>query len=279
MMFGQHWDKESVGPFRNTLASSYVNRMRADEAWMMTHSPRTLFPMTLGHCLMIAGRFLPYAVRINPCARQAYTYRSNIMRSATLVRWGGVAVMVGGVLQLVWGLITYSWLRTQPSSMNIANAGVAISNPLLLTVVTLLLAVATGLYLCAPLGLHALHATGSGWFGKIGTAIAVLGLVVYMAGVLYLGIKPDSEGEPLGSVGHLTMVLGMLLLGIATLRARRLPGWKAWMPLLTALYFVVMPFVPLPFLLSVGMWGVVWAGLGYVLWSAQSAMPVGEMAA
>nr|MDP9416224.1 hypothetical protein [Pseudomonadota bacterium] len=36
MLLGQRWDKESVGPFRNTLASSYVHRMRADEARMMT---------------------------------------------------------------------------------------------------------------------------------------------------------------------------------------------------------------------------------------------------
>lgn len=36
MLLGQRWDKSSVGDFRNTLASSYVHRMRSDEARMMT---------------------------------------------------------------------------------------------------------------------------------------------------------------------------------------------------------------------------------------------------
>jgi len=36
MLMGQRWDKASVGDFRNTLASSYVHRMRPDEARMMT---------------------------------------------------------------------------------------------------------------------------------------------------------------------------------------------------------------------------------------------------
>lgn len=36
MLLGQRWDKESIGPFRNTLASAYVHRMRTDEARMMT---------------------------------------------------------------------------------------------------------------------------------------------------------------------------------------------------------------------------------------------------
>lgn len=36
MLLGQRWDKASVGDFRNTLASSYIHRMRPDEARMMT---------------------------------------------------------------------------------------------------------------------------------------------------------------------------------------------------------------------------------------------------
>jgi hypothetical protein len=36
LLLAQRWDKDAVGDFRNTLASSYVYRMRADEARMMT---------------------------------------------------------------------------------------------------------------------------------------------------------------------------------------------------------------------------------------------------
>lgn len=36
LLLSQRWDKPAVGDFRNTLASSYVYRMRADEARMMT---------------------------------------------------------------------------------------------------------------------------------------------------------------------------------------------------------------------------------------------------
>jgi hypothetical protein len=36
MLLSQRWDKHAIGDFRNTLASSYVYRMRPDEARMMT---------------------------------------------------------------------------------------------------------------------------------------------------------------------------------------------------------------------------------------------------
>ena len=44
MLLGQRWDKQSVGDFRNTLASSYVHRMRPQEARMMTGLAAGLLP-------------------------------------------------------------------------------------------------------------------------------------------------------------------------------------------------------------------------------------------
>ena len=44
MLLGQRWDKQSVGDFRNTLASSFVHRMRSDEARMMTGLRASILP-------------------------------------------------------------------------------------------------------------------------------------------------------------------------------------------------------------------------------------------
>ena len=44
MLMGQRWDKQSVGDFRNTLASSFVHRMRSDEARMMTGLRASILP-------------------------------------------------------------------------------------------------------------------------------------------------------------------------------------------------------------------------------------------
>ncbi len=44
LLLSQRWDKIAVGDFRNTLASSYVYRMRADEARMMTGMRAEMLP-------------------------------------------------------------------------------------------------------------------------------------------------------------------------------------------------------------------------------------------
>jgi hypothetical protein len=43
-LLGQRWDKNSVGDFRNTLASAYVHRLRLDEARMLTGLPAGVLP-------------------------------------------------------------------------------------------------------------------------------------------------------------------------------------------------------------------------------------------
>jgi len=43
-LLGQRWDKQSVGEFRNTLASAFVHRLRPDEARMLTGLPAGVLP-------------------------------------------------------------------------------------------------------------------------------------------------------------------------------------------------------------------------------------------
>ncbi|MGH3087954.1 MAG: hypothetical protein ACRDSJ_11630 [Rubrobacteraceae bacterium] len=67
--------------------------------------------------------------------------------------------------------------------------------------------------------------------------------------------------------------VGMTLVGIAVLRARRWVGWRRFIPLLVGLYPFVAMF-PLVFImsepsyLSIAVWGIPWLLLGYAISSS-----------
>lgn len=69
MLLAQRWDKDSVGDFRNTLASAYVHRMRPAEARMMTGLPASVMPndtlqLAPGECYLLDTRGQLVRVRI-----------------------------------------------------------------------------------------------------------------------------------------------------------------------------------------------------------------------
>ncbi len=69
MLLAQRWDKDSVGDFRNTLASAYVHRMRPAEARMMTGLPASVMPndtlqLAPGECYLLDTRGQLIRVRI-----------------------------------------------------------------------------------------------------------------------------------------------------------------------------------------------------------------------
>ena len=91
------------------------------------------------------------------------------------------------------------------------------------------------------IGLLAVSAAGTGRvkaMGVAGAVIALLGLVSYITGSLYIYLFPDRAFKQLFTPGgSFLLTLGMLLLGIAVLKARKLRGWRAAAPLLVSLYF------------------------------------------
>lgn len=138
------------------------------------------------------------------------------------------------------------------------------------------------------LGLLTLRASGTGWRGRIGTSgagLVVLALCSYSGGALYsitIGQRESAFVLATRAVGALLVGLGMLVLGLTVLTARRLHGWRRWTPLLVALYYAVMLPFQIVFFISrgqrpsialLGIWGLTWVLLGYGLYRPCLRLP------
>ena len=194
------------------------------------------------------------------------------MTNLCKARFAGLACTLGGLLFLFYftGLNALTAALTPP-----LEAGCVPALKMLLTC-----AAAVGLA-GGPLGLLALGVAGDGGrrvLGPAGAGLALLGLLSYIIGSLFIYNFPERAFKQLFTPGgSALMTLGMLLLGTAVLRARRWRGWRAAVPLVTALYF------PLQFPLQaalflgkgrgpnptlLGAWGLFWLLLGIAIWSA-----------
>jgi len=111
----------------------------------------------------------------------------------------------------------------------------------------------------------------SGWLGGIALSIALLRRVVFVLAEIHSSILvEDSILQPLGAV---ITAVGMTLVGIAVLRAKRWGGWQRFTPLLVGIYpFLVMfPFVIITDeanILAISGWGLPWFLLGYAIWTS-----------
>lgn len=116
----------------------------------------------------------------------------------------------------------------------------------------------------------ALSGAVPGWFGGIALGIALLGRLDFVAAEVHsLIIGDDSD---LLALGALITAVGMTLVGVAVLRARRWGGWERFTPLLAGVYpFVVMyPFIFItdePSQLAITGCGLPWLLLGYAIWT------------
>lgn len=138
---------------------------------------------------------------------------------------------------------------------------------------------AIALVLTACLVVAVLGSFVPGPLGIAGTVISLAGLALWVA---EYGAKLLVAGTTFGNGfdigGSMLLGLGMLLLGIAVLRARRAGGWQRWAPLAVAVYFFlqIVPQVTMTesgangWLL--GLWGLTWVLLGL----AQLTAGVGE---
>ncbi len=117
----------------------------------------------------------------------------------------------------------------------------------------------------------AFSGAASGWLGRIGLGITLLGRVVFVLAEIHSSILvDDSVLQPVGAV---ITAVGMTLVGIAVLRRRRWGGWQRFTPLLAGVYpFLVMfPFVIITDnanILAIAGWGLPWFLLGYAIWTS-----------
>lgn len=170
------------------------------------------------------------------------------MASSGLIRWGAMGFMLGGVAWLVLGLSArFGYLQAIPGREDVVLYVVALSFT------------AAGLS-----GLHALQRAGYGLFGEASfyfTLVAIggriLGAVVFLAGSKVL----ESTSWP----ATLSMLVGLVLYGVTTLRAGVLPRWYGLVLILA------MPVsLPLP-TYGTALFGLFLMVLGYGLWLHKGA--------
>ena len=109
---------------------------------------------------------------------------------------------------------------------------------------------------------------GRGMFGKIAFGLGALGHLLFV--LLETHSLIIGELSPAFPLAPLVSAVGILLTGIAVLRAKQWQGWTRWMPLLTGLYpwLFMFPFLFItgePSNYAIGLWGLVRLVLGLAI--------------
>ena len=184
---------------------------------------------------------------------------------AQCVRWGGLASILGGGL---WVAETIGAVVAPSAHWVTADTEVILA-PSLYRLYGLLFALGALGVLGGVAGLAARRVAGPGWLGRAGFYVAAGGAGLYALSGLAQATTLRFYGALWGP-GFFSLGIGMTLAGVAIIRARGVPRWRAlplviglWPPLLIA---VVVSY-PHP-----GSWdgmfvgfGLLWALLGYAL--------------
>jgi hypothetical protein len=185
--------------------------------------------------------------------------------SPSMVRWGGLAGVASGVILVLSGILT---LLAPPQG-----APSSLGDYLLSDLLSAALIVAFALALVAVAGLHAAQSR-SGRYGWLGAAGALLTFVGYAIVLMAAHITTLAGGEPSQTVrvvGGLAVLVGSILLGVMTIRARVLPWWCG------VLLIVGFPLgAVLEEAVAAGseniVFAIVWGSIGYGLLSRRDAV-------
>jgi len=198
------------------------------------------------------------------------------MLSSNLIRWSGPLAVLGGVLwTATWILVAFTADGTR-DVFGFSERGWR----------TLLLNPAMLFFMAGLVAFHAKQAGRSGNLGKSGFVICLLGLGTLLLGniiefwVSELFYGSQQPGWATMGVGFLLLPIGLLLFGIATLKARVFSGWRRAVPFGFALILALLILSGVALMLlsgsrsQEGFLGAVllsiaagWAVLGYALWS------------
>lgn len=198
------------------------------------------------------------------------------MSSSNIIKACGVAAVVAGLSFFMIALLSGQGpFGTSFISGSLGGPGLAV-----------LLVVALLGHIAGVVGLHTLQ---RGSYGRLGTAGALIFLVGFVLLVIpFIAVRlvdvpvrlvdvssgPVSSG-PILAIGLLVIMIlgvsapfiGMLLLGVATLRARVLPRWFGVL-LMVGLFIVAILLRSEMVLVGVLVYGAFWGVIGYVLLSS-----------
>ena len=125
------------------------------------------------------------------------------------------------------------------------------------------------LLLVGVVGLAWAGAAGRGGLAASGLGLTLLGLAVLTVAEVSWLVDLGAT-DALYGIATLAMMLGLILAGVAVLRAGRWAGWHRYTPLACGLFIplVMMPAFALPGTAAnyaIGLWGVCWLMLGLAL--------------
>jgi hypothetical protein len=134
-------------------------------------------------------------------------------------------------------------------------------------------AIAEAGMLATLVGFHVLQARRLGRLGVAGFAVAFVGTALVLVSTLLVIIFLDHLGETLLTLlfgsGAIGWLVGFVLFGIATYRARVLPRWCGLLLLAHPLLFIAL----LTFYVTGGiLLGLLWLALGYALWTRRDML-------
>jgi hypothetical protein len=184
------------------------------------------------------------------------------MSSSNWIRWGALGALLAGIAWIALGLIPLVIL----GQVALYFGGVATVEDYLLEI---LFSIALAGMLAGLVGFHARQAPNYGRLGTAGFFAAFVGVFFMLASTVATILAGSEVLDWLFVLGFVGTLVGFVLLGTATLRARVLPRWRG------ILLLVAVLGIPVYFALgSYGgaiLYGLVWLALGYGLWSERGA--------
>ena len=179
------------------------------------------------------------------------------MASSDLIRWGGIAGVVAGVMYILTGFVN---LFAPQSPVFVSFSDYLIE---ILFVVGLLGTLA------AIVGLHYLQRGRYGRTGVAGSLTAFIGYALLLVAATVTILAGQEALDAVFPIGSLAALVGVVLLGSASLRARVLPRWCG---------LVLIAGYPLTVVVDIAtggaggiVMGIVWALVGYALLSNSSS--------
>jgi hypothetical protein len=185
-----------------------------------------------------------------------------IVPTSRLVQWGAIGGVIAGLAWAVSDILALLFPGQEEGPIGSTSFYLIESAD----------AIAEAGMLAALVGLHVVQARSLGRLGVVGFAVAFVGTALVLVSTLWAVILLERFGTTvpglLFGLGLLGWLVGFVLFGIATFRARVLPRWSGL--LLVAYPLVLMAGVPIegPLILV----GLLWLALGYALWT-QRDMP------
>jgi hypothetical protein len=185
------------------------------------------------------------------------------MKTTNLIRWSALAAQASGVLWIVGGLLTLAYPHSPPDVF-----GTRLDYLTTSVFSAAYLGVLGGL-----VGLRARQVDSYGNLGEAGFLVAFFGAALLCVGQAASATFPHSGtllGWLLDDPGYGFMVAinlhlaGLVMLGVATLRARVLVRWcgSALIGLVVVSIFGAIVSVGLAFVMI----GLLWTAIGYALW-------------